>query len=287
MPGLGREDAALLLVDLVVGIPLERAGDGGEAVVQLGGVGDATGDDQRGPGLVDEDGVDLVDDGVHVAPLHLVQGGGRHVVPQVVEADLVVRAVRDVAAVVEPLLGRRLPESGDHQADLEAHPPVDLTHPLRVAPGQVVVDRDQVDALAREAVEVGRQGRHQGLALTGLHLGDPAEVEGRAAHQLHVEVALADDPVGRLPHGREGVDEEVVQLLAVLQPLAELGGLGLQLVVREGLHLGLDGVDVGHEAGERLDLLAFTGAEDAIEDAHAGSDATGEPLGGAASACSR
>ena len=67
--------------------------------------------------------------------------------------------------------------------------------------GQVVVDRDEVDALAGEAVEVDRQRRDEGLALAGLHLGDPAEVQGGAAHQLHVVVALADDPARR-PRGR-------------------------------------------------------------------------------------
>ena len=37
-------------------------------------------------------------------------------------------------------------------------------HPLHVAPGQVVVDRDQVDALAGERVQVERQRGHQRLA---------------------------------------------------------------------------------------------------------------------------
>ena len=39
--GLERHDDALVLFDLVVDVALERAHDRGEAVVQLGGVGDA------------------------------------------------------------------------------------------------------------------------------------------------------------------------------------------------------------------------------------------------------
>ena len=74
-------------------------------------------------------------------------------------------------------------------------------HPLGVAPGQVVVDRDDVDALAFERVQVGGQGGDERLAFAGLHLGDLAAVEHRAADQLHVEVphvqhapaGLADD----------------------------------------------------------------------------------------------
>ena len=62
--------------------------------------------------------------------------------------------------------------------------------------GQVVVDGDDVHALAVEGVEVGRGGG-QGLALTGLHLGDVAEVQCRAALDLDVVVPLADDPASR------------------------------------------------------------------------------------------
>jgi len=58
-------------------------------------------DDERGAGLVDEDGVDLVDDRVVVASLDLlVAAGGHAVVAEVVEAELAVRSIRDVALVL-------------------------------------------------------------------------------------------------------------------------------------------------------------------------------------------
>ena len=148
--GLERDDDALVLLDLVVDVALQRADDRGEAVVELGGVGDAAGDDQRGAGLVDEDRVDLVDDGEVVAALGLVDELAGHVVAQVVEAELVVRAVRDVGGVLAALLGRRGVDAREDEADLEAEEAVDATHPLGVEAGEVVVDRDEVDALAAE-----------------------------------------------------------------------------------------------------------------------------------------
>ena len=194
MPGLERHDDSLVFFDLVVDVALERADDRGEAVVQLGGVADAAGDDQRRARLVDQDRVDLVDDAVAVAALNLGVEPGRHVVAQVVEAQLVVGAVGDVGGVVATLLLGPVFEAGDDQSDVEPHALVDAAHPLGVAAGQVVVDGDEVDALAAERVEVGRERGDEGLALAGLHLGDPAEVERRATHQLDVEVALADHP---------------------------------------------------------------------------------------------
>ena len=69
---------------------------------------------------------------------------------------------------------------------------VDRAHPLGVAAGEVVVDGDDVDALAGERVEA-RPASVAGerLALAGLHLGDVAAVEDHAADELHVEVAHA------------------------------------------------------------------------------------------------
>ena len=61
------DDRLLLLVDLVVDVTGQRPGDGGELVVELRRLVGGTRDDQGRARLVDEDGVDLVDDGEDVA----------------------------------------------------------------------------------------------------------------------------------------------------------------------------------------------------------------------------
>ena len=96
--GFGEVDGALLLVDLVVGL-VERRDVGVDGVVEVGAVVERTGDDQRRARLVDQDRVDLVDDGVDMAALHHVLEPVLHVVAQIVEAELVVGAVGDVAGV--------------------------------------------------------------------------------------------------------------------------------------------------------------------------------------------
>ena len=272
---LERHDRALVLLDLVVDVTLERAHDRGEAVVQLGGVADAAGDDQRRARLVDQDRVDLVDDAVAVAALDLGVEPRRHVVAEVVEAHLVVGAVGDVALVVAALLLRPVLEAGDDESDAEPEELVDLAHPLGVAAGEVVVDGDQVDAFAAQPVEVGRQRGDEGLALTGLHFGDPAEVERGAAHQLHVVVALADHAHGGLAGDGECLDQDVVEGRAVGEPISELDRLASQFVVGQAMHLVAERVDVGNDRLEGLDLLAFSRAEDAIENAHAADQPTG------------
>ena len=72
---------------------------GVDAHVQLGVVLGLAADDQRRARLVDQDRVDLVDDGVVQPARHAVGHLVDHVVAQVVEAELVVRAVGDVGGV--------------------------------------------------------------------------------------------------------------------------------------------------------------------------------------------
>lgn len=165
-------DGALLLVDLVVAglldalelVPRLALGQAGhelrEVPVPLGRLVGGAGDDQRSTGLVHEDRVDLVDDREVVAPLHQLVLRPRHVVAQVVEAELVVGAVRDVAGVL--LAALRRGHVGDDAADAQPQELVDAAHQLGVALGEVVVHRDEVDAFAGERVEVGRAAYRRG-----------------------------------------------------------------------------------------------------------------------------
>jgi hypothetical protein len=125
--GLEDADGALLLVDLVVDVAPRSRARCGRTPVPLGRLVGGAGDDQRGARLVDEDRVDLVDDREVVAALDQLLLRPRHVVAQVVEAELVVRAVGDVAGVLRAALGgdmlaRMTPTDRPEEAVDPAHP---------------------------------------------------------------------------------------------------------------------------------------------------------------------
>ena len=165
-----------------------------------------------------------------------------HVVPEVVEAELVVGAVGDVGLVLlAPLVRLHL---GQDHAHLEAEEVVNPAHPLGVALGQVVVDGDDVHALAGQRVQVGGQHAGEGLALTGLHLRDVAHVQRGTAHQLHIEVPLAEGPLRGLADGRECLRHQVVQRLAVGVTLAQLVRQCPELSVAERGEVLFDRVDL-------------------------------------------
>ena len=107
-------------------------------------------DDERRARFVNEDGVDLVDDGKVEATLDPIVGLVDHVVAQVVKAIFVVGAVGDVGTVGRLLFlaGRvwRIDPYGQTQKFIQ------LAHPARVAAGQVVVDCDHVHATASQGI---------------------------------------------------------------------------------------------------------------------------------------
>ena len=239
----------------------------GELLVELGRLLGRAGDDQRRAGLVDEDVVDLVDDAEGVAALDLLLQRRGHVVAQVVEAELGVRAVRDVGGVgdVLVLVGLHVLQ----HADVQPEAVVDGAHPLGVAAGQVVVDRDHVDALAGQRVEHDGQRGGQRLALAGLHLGDVAAVQDHPADQLHVEVAHAHGPLADLADDGEGLGQQVVERLALAGALAQPVEALAQLVVGLELQLGLEAADDRDALLVLAELLGLADIQRTVEEAHA------------------
>ena len=216
------------------------------------------GDDQRRSRLVDQDGVHLVDDGVVVSTLHAVLDIELHVVAQIIEAELVVGSIGDVGRV--GLASLVVAQVMDNDAHSQAEELVYLAHPLGVALGQVVVDRDHVDALAGQGVEVAGEGCNQGLAFAGFHFRDLALMQHHAADQLHVEVTHFHGAPTRLAHHCEGLGHDFVQRLAFRfldflgvgepfkarrEPGLELRRFGQKLLVGKPLHLRLERADAG------------------------------------------
>ncbi len=195
--------------------------------------------------------------------LHELLTAPGHIVPQIVEAELVVGAVGDVGLVLLAAHSRwhlRV----DH-TDREPQKAVYPAHVLRVPLRQVVVDGDNVHTLAGQRVQVGRKRGDKSLALTGLHLSDVAQVQGRTTHDLDVEVPLPQGPPGRFTHGRECFGEKLVEGFSVVDPLPELVGHRAQLAVGEPHEVILEEV---HLLGDGLELAqnaTLAGTEDLLE----------------------
>src|SRR5581483_10426109 len=203
--------------------------------VLVGGLLDHAGDDQRRARLVNEDRVHLVHDGIVQFALAQFLLAELHIVAQVVEAELVVRSVGDVAGVgfgARAFAGVRKARVGMFvfgivdigtalvaglrglaldDADAHAEQVIDGAVPDRVALGQIVVDRDEVRAFAEQRIEIDGQRGDQRFAFARPHLRDASIVQHHAADKLDIVVAHSEGALGGFPHEREGFRQHRVQ----------------------------------------------------------------------------
>jgi len=198
------------------------------------------------------------------------------VVAQVVEAELVVRAVGDVAGV--GLAARGVVEVVLDAADGEAEGAVDPAHPLRVAAGEVVVHGHDVRSSSGDRVQGDGERRDERLALARPHLGNLPLVEDGPAPELDVVVALADRPLARLAHEGEDAREERVEdrpglrtarlevgrevLQLGLDPFPDLAEAGAEAVQGQRGELGLQPADLLDERREHLHVAVVLRPED-------------------------
>jgi len=198
--------------------------------------------------------------------LHAILQMERQIVAEVVEAEFVVGPVGDVAPVSGALLllGLRVFDHADFEAEKTEHG----RHPVRVALREVFIDRDHMDALAGQRVQVRRECRHQRLALTRAHFGDLAHVQRQAADQLYVEMTQAELAPRSLPHQRERLGNQGVERCTAGNACLELASLLGELIVLECLHFGLEEIGVGHPSAQLLNDALITAAEICVKSFH-------------------
>ncbi len=161
---VGDCDVPVLLIDHVVsgeflrfprrGVDLfslfELGDDSIHARILVGGLLAGAGNNQRGASFVDQNGIHFVHDAEIVPALHAVMQIELHVVAQVIKPELVVGAVGHVCCV--SLAALLVIEIMHNHPDRQAQKTVELAHPLRVAFGQIVVDRNHVYAAAAQGI---------------------------------------------------------------------------------------------------------------------------------------
>ena len=133
-----------------------------------------------------------------VLGLDLVLGSELHVVAQVIEAELVVGSVCDIAAVC--LTAALIVHVGDNYTDCEAQEAVNRAHPGCVTLCQVVVDGYDVDSVAFKGVEIACGDAGERFSFTGFQLKDLSLVQDYGSHYLDIVVAFTQDPAACLAH---------------------------------------------------------------------------------------
>ena len=149
--------------------------------------GHRTGDDKRSTGIVDQHGVNLVDNSVVMGTLHEVLWRNGHVVAQIVETELVVGTEGDITLISTATgLGVGLVLVNAVNAESVEH--IERSHPLRVTFGQIVVHGNDVNTVTCQSVEEDGQGSDQRLTFTRSHLGNLTLMQYNTTEELYVIV---------------------------------------------------------------------------------------------------
>ena len=209
------DDVAAFVADVAVAVHVadrrKRAADNtaglfvGFAFVLVAGARN----DKRIARFVDKNAVHFVDDCEVVTTLHTRFLAQCTVVAQVVEAELAVGAVSDVAGICT-LLGKRRIVMQSY-ADGKSQEAVHLAHPFHIALGKIFIDCDNVYAFAAKRVEVGRQRFGKRFSFAGCHLTHHAAVKGNAAQNLHKIMTLSQHASSRLATNGKGFGQNFVQ----------------------------------------------------------------------------
>ena len=118
-----------------------------------------TGNDQRCTGIVDQHGIDLIDNGEVMLALHQVSWAGCHVITQIVKTELVVRTEGDVCLIrlSASLRVRTMLVNAIHGKTVEH---IEWPHPFRVTLREVVIHGYDMHTVAGQCVEEDGQGCH-------------------------------------------------------------------------------------------------------------------------------
>ena len=183
------------------------------------------GNNQRRTGFVNQNGVHFVHYGKVQLPLYFVVLVGNHIVAQVIEAEFIVCAVGNIGSI-RILTVERL-KIADNHAYLQAEEVIQRLHHGRITLGQVVVDGNDVYAVAGQGIEVYGQGGYQRFSLTGTHFCDFAVVQHHAADQLDIEVAHTQNAFGCFAADGKRFRQNAVQIGSVSDALFEFCCFGL------------------------------------------------------------
>jgi hypothetical protein len=228
--GLCQHDRALVFVGVVVDARPEIANERRERTMIDRKRWRRPRDHQRHPCLVNQDEICLVDDGEMVASMHDQRRIHRRMVAEKVEAGFPCGDIRDVCGVgAASLLMRHA--LGDAR-DLEAEELVERRHPLRVAAGEVIVGREDVDARAVQRVQRSGSNGGERFSFARRKLNETALVQCDSRGELNVERPHVEDTCRGLAGDREHLGHQSGERLAVSRTTTHRGRSSAQFGIR-------------------------------------------------------
>ncbi len=166
---------------------------------------------QRCSRLVNENGIHLVHNGKYMPALRHLLLIYDHVIPQIIESELIVGSIGNIGTVSFLFLRRGLPMY--HQSRGQAHKGIYTPHFFRTHTRQIIIDGYNMYTFSRQSVEISRKRCNQGFTFSRFHLGNTALVQYDTAQKLNMERSFLKDTVICFAHCGKGIRQNIVQSL--------------------------------------------------------------------------
>ena len=127
-----------------------------------------TRNDQRSTCIINQYGVDLIDDSIIMLALYKIFRADSHIITQVVETKFVIGTECDICHVSTATCFRiRLMLIDTVYTQAMEH--IERAHPFRVTLSQIVIDCNHVYTITCQGIQEYRQCSNQGFTFTGSH----------------------------------------------------------------------------------------------------------------------
>ena len=136
-----------------------------------------------------------------------------HIVAQIIEAELIIRAVGDVRLISFTFLFFR--QAVDIEPNCQAEPVIQFAHFFGIAARQVFVDCHDMDAFFRDGIQIDGHRRSQGFTFTGLHFGNIPLMKRCSSHDLHTEWIHSKYALRCFAHRSKCFRHHVIERLAL------------------------------------------------------------------------
>ena len=168
-------------------------------LIQLGGFTTLTGNDQRCTCLINQNGVNLVDDTVVKVTLYQLLLVDNHVITKIVKSKFVISNVSNITVICLAAFFRL--HVVQNYAYSQPKESVNLSHLVGITFRQVIIDCDNVNTFAFQGIQIGWQCSYKGLTFTSFHLGNTALMKYDSTDKLYFEMLHSKYSLGCLTNG--------------------------------------------------------------------------------------
>ena len=145
---------------------------------------------------------------------HLIQTGN-HVITEIVKTKFVIGTIGNIRIIGNLSLIKI--QIMNNQTYRESKELINLSHPLAVSFCQVIIDRNDMSALAFQRIQINRCYSDQRLTFTSTHFGNVATVKNHTPDKLYIILTHTENTAGSFPYNSKSLRQDIIQCFSISQ----------------------------------------------------------------------